>query len=252
MEIYKNLSLEDLPNEEWRFIPNTDELYMISNMGRVKSLDRIIPFSKWAKKVKGKVLLQHTNFGYCLVSLGRKEQNIRVHRLVAEAFIPNPDKLPIINHLNEIKHDNRVENLEWCDYSYNLNYGSRKGWQRKINGVAVCQYTKEGDFVAKYDSIVEAAESVPHGDASNIYHCCNRHKPSASGYVWRYVGDGDVEYVNRKLTKVIQYDKSGNFIAKYGTIKEASARTGIRSTAISNCLAGLSQTSGGFFWKEDK
>lgn len=253
MEIYKNLSLEDLPNEEWRDVVGYERLYQVSNLGRVKSLDRTIPFSKCTKKVKGKVLSQHTNFGYCLVSLGRKGQGTRVHRLVADAFIPNPSKLPIINHINEVKHDNRVENLEWCDYSYNLNYGSRNGWQRRLNGIAVCQYTKDGVLVAKYSSIAEASEQCKTASRTNIFHCCKKRKPSAGGYVWRYEGDNNgVKYINRKLTAVIQYDKFGNFIAKYNTIKEAATRTGIRATAISNCLAGLSQTSGGFYWEEDK
>lgn len=253
--IYKNLSLEDLPGEVWKDIVGYEDFYQVSNLGRVKSLDRIIPFGKFTKRVKGKMLSQPLCCGYCEISLGRAKNGRRnkqkVHRLVAEAFIPNPNNYPIINHKNEVKTDNRVENIEWCSYSYNLNYGTRKGWQRRINGVPICQYTKEGQFVKRYASIIEAAEMNPPADSSNIYHCCNRETPSCVGYVWRYEGDKFGEYINKALSPVKQYDLDGKFIQRYDSIKEASKSTGIISSGINNCCLGLSLSSGGFVWKYD-
>ena len=251
MEIYQNQSLEDLPNETWRDIPSYEGIYQVSNLGRVKSLDRIIPFKNSSKRVKGTMLVQHLNFGYCQVSLGRNGKKHRVHRIVAEAFIPNPHDYPIINHKDENKKNNRVDNLEWCNYAYNLNYGSRKGWQRKLNGVPVYQYTKEGEFVARFDSMVEAAERTPSVTSNNIFHCCNKDKPSCGGFVWRYEGDKDTQYKNNAQTKVLQYDKNGHFVARFNSVKEASLATGVISTGISNCVAGLSLSSGGFIWKQD-
>ena len=254
-EIYKNLSLEDLPGEEWRDVVGYEGLYQVSNLGRVRSLDRTIPFGKFTKNVKGKMLSQYLCCGYCEISLGRaksgKKNRQRVHRLVAEAFIPNLNNYPIINHKNEIKTDNRVENLEWCDYSYNLNYGTRKGWQRRVNGVPVCQYTKEGQFVKKYNSIIEASEMNPPSDPSNIYHCCNKETPSCVGYVWRYDGDDFGVYRNKSISPVKQYDLCGNFIKRYKSMREASKCTGIISSGINNCCLGLSLSSGGFVWKYD-
>ena len=251
MEIYQNLSLEDLPNEVWKDVPNYEGLYQVSNLGRVKSLDRIVPFKDSLKRVKGTMLSQHLNFGYCQVSLGRKGKKHRVHRLVAMAFIPNPNNFPIINHKDENPSNNCVDNLEWCDYAYNLNYGSRKGWQRKLNGVPVCQYTLKGEFIARFSSMAEAAEKTPSVTSNNIAHCCNKETPSCGGFVWRYEEDTDIQYTNKSKTKVSQYDKEGNLIAVFDSIKEASAKTGVISSGISNCILGLSLSSGGYVWKQN-
>lgn len=112
--------------EEWRTIPGYEGLYEVSNTGRVRSLDRYDSRNCFRK---GKVLSPvKSNIGYLLVSLccNGKYKGFTVHRLVAQAFIPNPDNLPEINHKDEDKTNNSVENLEWCDRKYNNNYGSRK------------------------------------------------------------------------------------------------------------------------------
>lgn len=115
--------------EEWRPIEGYEGLYEVSSYGRVRSVDRFIVDSLGHRKFyKGKVLIPvKSNLGYLLVSLccNGKHKGITVHRLVAQAFLPNPDNLPEINHKDEDKTNNSVENLEWCDRSYNINYGSR-------------------------------------------------------------------------------------------------------------------------------
>lgn len=251
-EIYKNLSLENLPNEEWRDVVGYEGSYMVSNLGRVKSLDRTISFGKSKKNIKGTILSLCLCCGYYQISLNKNgvRTKTRVHRIVAEAFIPNPNNYPIINHINEIKTDNRVENLEWCDYAYNLNYGSRKGWQRRTNRVSVCQYTLDGIFIKEYSSAIEAAELNGLSN-SNILHVCNKDKQSAGGYVWRYKGDEFGVFEKKNLSKVKQYSKDGTFIAQYNSINEASEATGIIKSGISNCVLGLSLSSGGYVWKYD-
>lgn len=122
-------------NEEiWKDIIGYEGLYQVSSLGRVRSLDRYVKYSNGQIHLhKGKVLsLVKSNLGYLLVSLccNGKYKSISVHRLVAQAFIENPDNLPEVNHRNEDKTDNRVENLEFCDRSYNNNYGSRKDKER--------------------------------------------------------------------------------------------------------------------------
>ena len=102
--------------EEWRAVPGYEGLYEVSNKGNVRNVRR------------NKLLrLPKTNNRYIRISLCKNgiKTGLTVHRLVAEAFLPNPDNLPEVNHKDEDKTNNRVENLEFCDRSYNINYGSR-------------------------------------------------------------------------------------------------------------------------------
>ena len=120
--------------EEWRPIEGYEGLYEVSNTGRVRSVDRYVKYSNGQIHLhKGKVLSPvKSNLGYLLVSLccNGKYKSISVHRLIAQAFIENPDNLPEINHKDEDKTNNSVDNLEWCDRSYNNNYGTRKDKER--------------------------------------------------------------------------------------------------------------------------
>lgn len=115
--------------EEWRPIVGFEGLYEVSNTGQVRSLDRCLVNSLGRSVfIKGKLLKIYDNtFGYKFVSLvmDKHSSPTYVHRLVAQAFIPNPQGLPQVNHKDENKSNNRVENLEWCTAKYNMNYGSR-------------------------------------------------------------------------------------------------------------------------------
>ena len=110
--------------EEWRPVVGYEGLYEVSNTGRVRSLDRYTKYRCSYRLHKGKVLSPAIkDNGYLIVRL--QKRMFYVHRLVAEAFIENPDNLPEVNHLDEDKTNNRVDNLEWCDHKYNMNYGTR-------------------------------------------------------------------------------------------------------------------------------
>lgn len=117
---------EDKTEKEiWKPIKGYEGLYEVSNLGRVRSLDREIIYKNGAKHIhKGKILkLQYDRYGYLYITLNNKcdTKKCTVHRLVAEAFIPNVDNKPCIDHINTIKDDNRVENLRWVTYKENMN-----------------------------------------------------------------------------------------------------------------------------------
>ena len=113
-------------NEEWRPIEGYEGLYEVSNTGLIRSLDRFVGNRN---RIKGKILsINIKKGGYCSVVLSKygKMKGYQVHRLVAQAFIPNPDNLPQVNHIDEDKSNNCVDNLEWCTAKYNINYGTRQ------------------------------------------------------------------------------------------------------------------------------
>ena len=124
-----NSTIENLDDEIWKDIEGYEGYYQISNLGRVKSLERDIvkrdgTIFQCDEKIKINV---HDRNGYQLVKLNKNgsETMKKVHRLVAQAFIPNPDNLQQVNHIDEVKSNNRVDNLEWCDSKYNNNYGTK-------------------------------------------------------------------------------------------------------------------------------
>ena len=120
----------DLKNEYmeeiWKDVKGYEELYQVSNYGQIRSVDRTVGYRYKGKQriYKGRMLKQVVRNGYLSVSLSKenklKQKNI--HRLVAEAFLPNPFNLPVINHIDENKKNNMVSNLEWCSCAYNTNY----------------------------------------------------------------------------------------------------------------------------------
>lgn len=181
--------VENLPNEEWRNIvcyPN----YQVSNLGRVKSLH-------YKKSNEERILKSFKlSNGYLQINLCKegKMKTCYTHRLIAEAFIPNPNNLPQINHKDECKENNTVENLEWCTSEYNNNYGTKK--QRTINSTdyskiaekkskEVIQCDLEGNEIARFPSTIEI-ERLFGFSCGNISKCCNGKLKTAYGYIWRY------------------------------------------------------------------
>ena len=127
--------------EEWKDIVGYEGMYMVSNLGRVKSIERIITYSDGrVYKYHEKILKQSVNKGYMKVTLSKnsKVTSKKVHRLVAEAFLSNKNNYPQVNHKDECTTNNNIDNLEWCSQEYNNNYGTRiERIKKKINKEAL-------------------------------------------------------------------------------------------------------------------
>ena len=180
-------------NEIWKPVVGFEGFYEVSNYGRVKSLQRLRRNRYGVFIVEEKILKQLTlTKGYLGVRLykNNKGKTFKVHRLVAEAFIPNPDNLACVNHKDEIKTNNMVDNLEWCTSKYNTNYGTcnkRKGLNNRNNSLSkpVIQYKLNGEFVAEDPSICES-ERITGIRQPTITKCCKGQRKNAGGYIWKY------------------------------------------------------------------
>lgn len=185
--------------EEWRGIEGYENLYQVSNLGRVRSVDRYVKTKSNSKCFrKGKILKQsEDNDGYKRLNLSKngKPKLYLVHRLVAMTFLQNPHNYPFVNHKDENPSNNEVSNLEWCTNEYNINYGTaRERMSNSKKGIyinrpdlskKVLQYTLNGDLVNEYPSTQEAQRQTGI-KYQNILRCCNGKRKSAGGFKWRY------------------------------------------------------------------
>lgn len=179
--------------EEWRDIKGYEK-YQISNLGRVRSLNyRQTGRVQVLRPKKGKC-------GYLHITLYKDgyRKHYQVHRLVAQAFLENPDNLPQVNHKDENPSNNRAENLEYCTAKYNTNYGNRNqkmsealrgvpfSEEHKRNkSIPVAQFSKEGKLIAVYYGANEAERQTGIAN-SHITTCCKGRYKSAGGFIWKY------------------------------------------------------------------
>lgn len=162
--------------EEWKDIVGYEKHYQISNKGRIRS------------KHTNAILNPSKTGGYYHIGLRyEKRKECTIHRLVAEAFLPNPNNLPFVNHKDENKLNNNVENLEWCTCEYNTNYG--KG--SLARNQRVIQYDTDGNALKVWESMKEASEALQIGHVG-ISACCRGIKRTSGGFVWTYANIKDV------------------------------------------------------------
>ena len=215
MEIYDNLSVESLPNEEWRDVVGYEGKYKISNMGRLFLCGVYRDGRRYKPHIK-KTSLDVGGYEYAhLTDFDGNVKTYKIHRLVAMAFIENPNKFPCIDHIDCNRTNNKANNLRWASYEMNANnpitrerlsiaskkYSCQDHVREKRRRDAfkpqnilarrqkiirsVCQYSKDGVFIKEFDSITNAALSV-NGKSTSITRVCKGRRPTAYGYIWKY------------------------------------------------------------------
>lgn len=269
------LSLEDFEGEIWKDIPDFEGLYQVSNMGRVKSLDRHVVYKRPQDNADRhrffpSTILKASTYGnylICHVGVNRKVKAIKYHRLVCSVFNPNPNKLPEVNHLNEIKTDNRAENLEWCTRLRNARWGT--AIQRKAIALTnrtdiskvVFQFSLDGVYIAKYPSATEAERQTGVKTTNILSACYDKRNSSAGGYLWSFTQDPTT--ILRKISRrekglkhygckpVQQLSMNGTLIKDFPSIEEAARQTGISKDTISRCCKhqGYYKSAGGYKWE---
>lgn len=167
-------------DEIWKDIKGYEGLYKISNKGRIKSLYNY-------KRDGTDILVPKIKHGYYQIGLRKNKIRkwLQVHRLIAEAFIPNPNKYPQINHKDENKLNNNIDNLEWCTVSYNNTYGTRIEKVKNKTSKPVIKYDKNMNFIKEYPSIV-IASMENNVTAGNIIMVCKGRYKQIKGYIYAY------------------------------------------------------------------
>lgn len=175
--------------EEWKPVNYYEDTYEVSNKGVIRAIDRI---NYRGYHLKGHIMKYTTDKnGYRRVYLTKyaKTKSKLVHVLVAQAFIPNPENKPEVNHKDEDKSNNCVDNLEWCTHQYNSNYGTRVSRiiPKTIDKTRtpVNQYDMDGNLIKEWYSMNEAARQL-HLIQQNISKCCHGKRNSVGGFKWKF------------------------------------------------------------------
>ena len=241
--------------EIWKDVQGFEGRYQVSNLGRVRSLDRLIetehPYVR-----KGEMLKPSMNKGkgYLRVSFSDGHRNYthyEVHRLVALHFVTGYKEGLVVNHKNEIKTDNRAENLEWCTQGYNLKYSDVIGWRRK----PVYQYDLDGNFIQKHKCCA-VAEKLMGTYQGAMVHVMYESKTGAwKGYRWSFK-PRTKEYWqahsikgSAKRRRVNQYDLNMNYIRTYNSVSEAADDNRVSVSCVSLCCRRKSTIAKKYLWR---
>lgn len=174
--------------EQWKSIVWYEWIYEVSSVWRIKSI------RFWNQRIMNS--LKSSNYLHIKLYKDKIWINFNIHRLIAEHFIPNPENKEQVNHINGIKNDNRVENLEWCSRSENMIHSYRvllrtwsmewKLWKNNHKSKSVIQLSKELETIKKWDSISDVKRELWIWTTS-ISHCCKWIRGSAGGFIWKYL-----------------------------------------------------------------
>lgn len=187
-----------MEKEIWKDIEGYEGHYQVSNIGRIKRLEKSVMFGSRIKKLKVLILKTYRKTdGYWFVRLSKNDipKNFYVHRLVAIAFIPNPENKPEVNHINGIKSENNILNLEWNSKKENIIHGYRNGLQKASRkGVfgsdnkcskPILQFDLNGNLIQEFDSGVIASKETGLS-RGNISSCLKGKIKHTGGFIWKY------------------------------------------------------------------
>lgn len=181
---------------EWKDIVGYENEYQINQFGEIRTLKDSPKLKKY--DVLKPQISKSNGYVYQMLYKNGKEKLLRVHRLVAMAFLPNPNNLPQVNHKDGNKQNNSVDNLEWCEQSDNMKHAYKNGLQipsenqrkaiintNKLKQKKVCQI-KDGEIINTFSGISEASRQTKIS-ISCISRCCNLKRKSTNGYEWRFL-----------------------------------------------------------------
>lgn len=171
----------------WKPVVGYEKFYEVSNEGEIRSLPRMVHGGRGVYYEKPgrirKKILNKSNGYYMMFLCGETDKKcVYVHRIVAQAFCENPNNYELVNHINEIKTDNRAKNLEWCSKEYNNRFNGKD--QRSCK--AIEQFSLDGKFIASWSGAREASKALGI-EYKNISAACTGKRNTAGGYKWRFV-----------------------------------------------------------------
>lgn len=232
---------------EWKkiIIDDDETNYSVSNIGQIRNdnTDRIL-----------KPSLQQ-GYYHITLTINKKQKNLRVHRLVALAFILNPKNKPYVNHKDGDRKNNKVDNLEWVTPKENIQHAHKTGLVKKTRGRQVIQYSLMGEEMITFNSIAEAAKEL-NLQGSKIVLCCQKQRMTTGDYQWRYADDPNKDVkpiIDRKgyhkSKRVAQLDDEDNILNIYSSYSEAARAVNGTQSAISRVCSGLNIHHKGYKWK---
>ena len=223
-------------------INNEKTNYSISSEGQVRN------------DLTNRILKQQIQNGYChcTLSINKKPKRCRVHRLVAIAFLDNPEKKEFVNHKDGNRQNNKVDNLEWVTPSENTKHAIQTGLTTSGRKRAVVQYSLEGKQMMVFNSLADAERETGVLN-SKISLACQKKRRTAGDYQWRYADDKqDVQKIEKKWfagKKVAQCDENFNILHVYNSYNEAARAINGTASAISRICSGTNQRHKGYRWK---